>query len=340
LKPTIHSHFVTPLLRHAESKGVQPGKVLEAVGLSSDVINQPLIRFTGDQYSMILRILWKELDDEFFGMSTQAVHFGTLSLFCELALKEKSVGAALQKQAECFKLATNDIRWELRTTCERAFYSLSTDQLSPNTKQIFTEYLLSMTHRFACWLAGEKIPLTRVSFESGKPDYVDEYKMLFGCPCFFGQSMTALEYPEICLSWPNVRTKKELLPLLKSSPAGILVNPVIEKSFILKVRRTLLANRSELCKFPSFERVSDLLGLSSGTLRRRLKAENTSYQTIKDLIRRDIAIELLSDRSKSVFEVACAVGFSEASTFSRAFRAWTGLSPMAYRKQDNDRNGL
>jgi len=332
---TIHSHFVLPLLRHAESKGVRPEKLLGTVGLSPDVMYQPQFRFTSDQYSTILRLLWKELNDEFFGLSTQATHFGTFALFCELALKEKTVGGALQKQAECFKLATKDIHWELKTESEQARFKLSVEHELSDTEHLLTEYLLSMTHRFVCWLASEKIPLSRVLFEHSKPDYVDEVKTLFACPCLFDQTETALEYPASCLSWPIVRTQKELLPLLKSSPTSILVSPVTDKSFILKVRKILLANSNDTLDFPGFEAVADSLSMSPGTLRRRLKAENTSYQALKDRIRRDTAIELLADSRKSVFVVACAVGFSEASTFSRAFRSWTGLSPTAYREQSD-----
>lgn len=76
--------------------------------------------------------------------------------------------------------------------------------------------------------------------------------------------------------------------------------------------------------------------MSPGTLRRRLKSEHTSFQAMKEAIRRDVAIELLSDRRKSVSDVALALGYTESSTFSRAFKGWTGLSPAAYRSQDEE----
>ncbi len=69
LRNTIHSHFVLPLLKHAESKGLQPEKILKNAGVSPDVIHQPRIRFTHNQYTKIVRQLWKEFNDEFFGLS-------------------------------------------------------------------------------------------------------------------------------------------------------------------------------------------------------------------------------------------------------------------------------
>ncbi len=336
LRNTIHSHFVLPLLRNAGAKGLAPEAILQSVDLSPEVMHEPRVRFTLDQYTAILRTLWKELDDEFFGLSVKPVHFGTFALFCELSMKEGRVGAALEKQAECFKLATESIRWDLSSKDEQVLLSLAINKTEPNTDNILTEYLLAMTHRFAGWLAGQRIPLTQACFDYPRPNYVNEYDVLFGCSYLFDQPAPALEFPKACLNWPIVRTSEELIPFLKQSPVGMLVRPETDKSFVIKVRRILLDNSGEELEFPGFEEVADKLGVSAGTLRRRLKEDETSYQILKDGIRRDVAIELLCDPSKSVFEVAYAVGFSETSTFSRAFKAWTGLPPTAYRDLGED----
>jgi AraC-like DNA-binding protein len=72
--------------------------------------------------------------------------------------------------------------------------------------------------------------------------------------------------------------------------------------------------------------------LSPQTLRRRLKEENTSYQEIKDHLRRDQAIYYLSRNDYPINEIAHLIGFTEPSTFHRAFKKWTGLTPGAYRQ--------
>ncbi len=336
LRNTIHSHFVLPLLRQADAKGFPPEKFLSAAGLPADLMNQPRIRFTPDQYAIITRLLWKETDDAFFGMSAQPVRLGTLFLFCQLAVKEVNVGGVLEKQAECFRLATKDIRWNLRTAGDHALLSLSVGPKTSDTEHVLREFLLAMTYRFASWIAGSRIVLTRAWFDYPKPEYAAEYMTLFDCPCLFDQSMMAIEFPASVLSWPNIRTKVELLSILKNSPFGILVNPVVDKSIVVQVRRILLGKDRFRIDFPSLESVAETLAMSPGTLRRRLKSEHTSFQAMKEAIRRDVAIELLSDRRKSVSDVALALGYTESSTFSRAFKGWTGLSPAAYRSHDEE----
>ena len=73
--------------------------------------------------------------------------------------------------------------------------------------------------------------------------------------------------------------------------------------------------------------------MSPSTLRHRLQSEGQSYASIKDEIRRDLAIEMLLHGHSSVGDIAAQVGFSEPSAFHRAFRKWTSKSPAAFRRE-------
>ena len=63
--------------------------------------------------------------------------------------------------------------------------------------------------------------------------------------------------------------------------------------------------------------------------------EGESYRKILDDLRRDLAIELLSDSGKNLAEIADTLGFSETSAFHRAFKKWTGTRPGEYRTTAN-----
>jgi AraC-like DNA-binding protein len=69
------------------------------------------------------------------------------------------------------------------------------------------------------------------------------------------------------------------------------------------------------------------------TLRRRLDAEGSSYQGIKDQLRRDAAIHRLCGSRLSVADIAVSLGFEETSAFHRAFKRWTGVRPGEYRRR-------
>jgi AraC-like DNA-binding protein len=72
--------------------------------------------------------------------------------------------------------------------------------------------------------------------------------------------------------------------------------------------------------------------MTTATIRRRLHEEGVSYQSIKDQLRRDLAIGYLSHTDRSVMDIALELGFSERSAFHRAFRKWTGAAPGEFRR--------
>ena len=82
-----------------------------------------------------------------------------------------------------------------------------------------------------------------------------------------------------------------------------------------------------------FEDVADELNTAPTTLRRRLEAEGSSYQEIKDRVRCDLAIHRLVHSPATVDEIGEELGFHDASAFHRAFKRWSGLQPGEYRRQ-------
>jgi AraC-like DNA-binding protein len=66
-------------------------------------------------------------------------------------------------------------------------------------------------------------------------------------------------------------------------------------------------------------------------LQRRLAEEDTSFATIVDEVRLEVAKQALADPTNSLAEIAFLVGFEEQSSFSRAFKRWTGMSPSEHR---------
>jgi AraC-like DNA-binding protein len=72
------------------------------------------------------------------------------------------------------------------------------------------------------------------------------------------------------------------------------------------------------------------LGLTARSLQRRLQDEGTSFQALRDETRRSLADRYLG-QGLSVAEISFLLGFSEPSAFFRAFKRWTGLTPVERR---------
>ena len=83
---------------------------------------------------------------------------------------------------------------------------------------------------------------------------------------------------------------------------------------------------------PDIDAVAEVLGYSRRTLTRRLREEDTSFFQIKDHLRRALALQLLIASQLPVEVIADRVGFADLTTFHRAFKKWTGTTPLGYRR--------
>ncbi|MDB4934668.1 MAG: Transcriptional regulator, AraC family [Labilithrix sp.] len=81
------------------------------------------------------------------------------------------------------------------------------------------------------------------------------------------------------------------------------------------------------------EALAAALHMSARTLQRRLDDEGTRFSDVLDAVRERIARRLVRDRTIALTEVGYRVGFSDAATFSRAFKRWTGMPPGAFRRR-------
>ena len=79
--------------------------------------------------------------------------------------------------------------------------------------------------------------------------------------------------------------------------------------------------------------VAKKLGMGHRTLQRRLKEEGTQFGQLVNDIKMELASKHLLENQQSIEEVAYLLGYSEASSFVRAFKQWKGISPGKFLRQ-------
>jgi len=121
-----------------------------------------------------------------------------------------------------------------------------------------------------------------------------------------------------------------LLPKLTEILQHMLANlPSSELSEQVKRRISLLLGTGDI----SAERVAGPMNISQRHLRRKLSQEGTSYEQLADEVRREAALRMIADGQLSLTSIAYELGFLDPSSFTRAFRRWTDMSPTAYRRE-------
>ncbi len=180
------------------------------------------------------------------------------------------------------------------------------------------------------WMTGRRDLVTQALFEFSTPSYYESYPTAFPCPANFHQEINGLMLSPGALATPLVHRNPTLHQSLLKTCEQQLTQVGLTDSFrnkVLKVLGTMLHGKT-----PSIEEVAQQLCIPPWTLRRKLKDEDTAFQTLVDEMRRDVALSYMKNTGLSFGEIAYLLGFSTPGAFQRAFKRWSGTTPGEYRK--------
>ncbi|WP_148863527.1 AraC family transcriptional regulator [Marinobacter fonticola] len=329
---TFSSHYARAALHGLEKQRGNCDALLRSRDIDPELIREPKARVPREQFIRLFRLVWKELDDEFMGRTTHPCRVGHFHLMGSLVVHSSNLEDVLRQSIRCYRLFSDDIRIELDLEGDEARLSLTHRHPELDPDHFLVEWLLMVWHRLVGWLIGRKIVLSQATFTQALPHHFDEYRFIFPCRCHFERESNSLFFSKQYLTMPVVRSVRELDEFILGSPRHLMIWTVDDDSVTTQVRRLL--ESCDESRLPNLDWVSGQLHTTSYTLSRKLKAEGSAYQKIKDNLRRDQAVTLLTRQNLSVAEISAQLGFTEPGAFSRAFKHWTGVSPLAYRQQD------
>jgi AraC-like DNA-binding protein len=327
---TVAICFVVAALREVKLRGLDADELLRQVGLSPGLLHSPQARVSAQQYGALWRLVTSTLDDEFFGEDSRRMKAGSFAMICHAALACKSLRSALERTLRFYALVLDDISATLES--RGAEGSIALRDLHAGTTRVFAhETLLMLVHGLSCWLVGRRIPIERAEFGYAEPAHSAEYRSMYSTYLTFDAPHTRIVFDAGYLALPVVQNQRTIKEFLRSAPENILVKYKNRGSLSARLRRRL--RQSLPGDVPEFDAVAAEMNFTPATLRRRLHEEGTSYQLIKDQLRRDLAISYLSHSNRTAMDIGLELGFSERSAFHRAFKKWTGASPGEFRRR-------
>ena len=179
-------------------------------------------------------------------------------------------------------------------------------------------------------LTGKTDLVDMAQIEFSAPSYADSYSRAFPCPVQFSAERNALVFPSSILNMALEERNDSLHAKLIRRCERDLTQIAQADSYrnkVLKVLGTMLHGQT-----PSIDEVALQLGMPSWTLRRKLKEEDTAYQTLVDEMRRDVALSYMKNTDLTFGEISYLLGFSTPGAFQRAFKRWSGQTPGEFRK--------
>jgi AraC-like DNA-binding protein len=201
----------------------------------------------------------------------------------------------------------------------------------PAVRPFAAELTLSFMYRIGLAFAGEGDDARVVRFRHSKPSYAEAYERVFGCPVEFDQPHDEIAFSASRLDVEIAHADDQLYQLLQRRADELLV--LLDAAVPVEQRiRELLAYEADL-KSVSMVSIAARLGTGTRSLRRKLHAAGVSWSELVDHEQRTRACNALKTSSAPIKQLSYKLGFSEPSAFHRAFKRWTGLTPIEYRRR-------
>lgn len=192
------------------------------------------------------------------------------------------------------------------------------------------EQLVLLTHHSGIWLSAGFARSRTVWFSHLNISQPVVYAQRFNTVVKFGQEYDGLFFSEEDLGFPITNCNAKRF----ESEANFIAErfPPRSKGVEIKVRQAVfrMLTLSENC---TRKNIAGSLGLQERTLNRRLSKKGTSFEAIRDEVRRDLAFRYLARADLSLTEIAGRLGYSELAVLSRSCKRWFGISPRQFRQE-------
>lgn len=318
---TIQAKAVEKIIRFAATRGVD---------LDSSLVNDPDDRIPFAQLVALYEKAAQLTGDKNFGLHIgQSVDPKVFDVVGYSALNSPTLGDAFARVARYHSIWTDGATFTLETANETSAIVYRYLEPLPEHRQD-SEMTLATVTTLCRNIASPDFTPAAIEFQHEEPADISEHQRLFRCPIKFNAPLNKLYFESSCLSLPIEKADASLCALLDRHAEEMLAKFPPRDSLVEQVR-SIIASEFRGGD-PSLEHVAEQLRMTPRTLQRKLHELGTSHNELVEQMRCQLAMRYLREREMAICEVAYLLGFSESSSFHRAFKRWTGLTPKEFRK--------
>jgi len=325
---TVAIQQVRHILQGVQHQGRDLAPLLQRAGIPPALLDAPQARVSQTQYALLIRALRRATRDELWGLCAGPLRVGSFGQCAALLVRSRNLHEALKLGFRHYHGLLDDFVPRLLLQGDVARVQI-VRRVPANARLDYAQKaFLLFAFGLASWLVARRVPLLSVDYTEPSPR--SDSSRVYQAPIRYDEPHIGLRFEARWLELPVVQNPQSLREFLARAPANLLIKYRDPTSVSERIRR-LLRRRLD-SELPSLEAVGGLMAMTPQTLRRRLREEGHGFQELKDALRRDTAIEYLAQPELTLIDIANRLGFSEASTFHRAFKKWCGVAPGEYRQ--------
>ena len=314
-----------------QRNGGDPDTILGRATIQARDLESPFNELNLGQYCLLFEEAAQQTGNDNFGLQFGA-GFGPkrLGAIGYAAISSPTLAAGLRNMERYFPAHQSQTTFALRQDSDILWlvYQIYDPRITRRRQD--AELSMGMFCNIFRHCLGDAWTPLEVRFEHAMPEQPREHQDSYGAPVSFGQPINALAFRRADLDTPM----PEQDPYLYSVIEAFLKNRVELRAdpsdFAALVRNQIKLGLEGAT--PTLAEVARELGVSEQSFRRQLRDRNLGFNDLLRAARQELALRLIKTTDTPLTEVAFALGYSELSAFSRAFRGWTGMSPQRYRR--------
>ena len=329
-EPYITVRAVQPLVAALDARGCSGRDLLLASGIDPALLDD----VDGTLPQRAVMRFWQCAEehtrDNDIGLHVaEAAPLDSLEVHCYALTASANLRDAFERACRYQRLIHETTRLELVEVAGQTVlqHALPDGQAVPRQP---AEFLAALWVRIGRLMAGDAWSPRWVRFAHAAPSSLDEHERVFGCRPRFLAGATAIGIDAQSLDRPNQQANPVLVRMLDRYAQALIERMPVRDQLSARVRGWLSAQLAGA--EASAAGAARAMHVSVRSLHRILRVEGTSYRDLLDHLRHDRATALLSNPRYSVAEVAFLLGFAELSSFYRAFKRWTGQTPVDFRR--------
>ena len=327
---SVFAPSVSSFWRQIEDYGIAPEPLFKKHGVSASILFDPNARISDLLINRITTEVAAQAGDPFFGLKEEKYflpsHVGPLG-FAWLA--STSLRSAMERFQRYIKVIHEKI--EIVISEEQDSLVVSIHSGSPYANIIYRDDAqLAILTRMCRFISGDEWNPTRVTFIHPPPADSSYYFQLFRCPVEFSAEFNSLYINRQQAEKRLTGSNKQLAQLNDHIVVRYLASQS-KDDIVNRVKTAIIENLGEGAVTESA--IAQCLHMSTRNLNRKLTTENTSFKAQLLEIRSELANQYINDATLTLTEISYQLGFSEISSFSRAYKRWTGRSPSEARRE-------
>lgn len=330
--PTATGFAARQAIAAVRKRNIAVEPLLQRAGLSEhDVESQR--RICAVAQSKLLEYAAEALGDSAFGLHlAQQTNPREARLLFYVTSAATNVGETIALYARYCRIINEAMHAKLLHAQDEAIVEFNFVGLSRYCARQSAEFAIAVTWKGLRELVGRRLRPTKVAFAHTRNSDLQEFERFFGSSVEFGAASDRVSMSNQTLALPLLTGDPHLLETLRSFCDGA----ARERRTPAETLRASVENELQklLPNGPTDRRaVARALGMSERTLSRKLADEGVTYAEVVDQLRRSLALQYVKERSLSLAQIAWLLGYEGSTSFTHAFRRWTGSSPSTARSE-------